>query len=203
MKNILILPLLLLLSTCGQRDITDNIIIDDVGVQDSVFPKLEVFENSLTVVSQNHVKGNEVIKELRKRVDELLVISEAQKIKYPSKESEIINQRVVNISQYITALEGVNEIQADQIQIAINNLNEVEKSLFKKENEAKELRSQNELLRKRVSIAIESENIAREDALKSRKKAESLKKYRTIFYSVVAAFGLFLIFKLSAAGRLL
>ena len=132
MKKILILPLLLLLSTCGQRDITDNIIINDVGVQDSVFPKLEVFENSLTVVSQNHVKGNEVIKELRKRVDELLVISEAQKIKYPSKESEMINQRVVDISQYITALEGVNEIQAGQIQIAINNLNEVEKSLFKK-----------------------------------------------------------------------
>ena len=203
MKRILLIPLLFTLCHCSQNERRQEVIIDDVGITESVFPKLKVFENALINVSANHKKGNEVVKELRRRVDELLIISEAEKIKDPSVENIELNEKVFQISQYVEGLEGINTIQSEQIQIAVDNLNEVEESLFKKENEVKELRSQNELLRKKISIALESEHLAKEDALKARKQVESLKKYRTIFFSVAAAFGLFLLFKFSAAGRLL
>lgn len=187
-------------ASCSCNNYSSKATIKTINKKESVIPKIKTTNKNLKKVVEGNVLGGEKILQLQIRTTNALFLAQKQK-------AQDLEAKLVEIGKELDQLKLWNKDQASSLQVLEGNLRDVEIALSLKEDEADQLRAQNEDLKKRNAAAHKAVSKAQEEVLKvkaecdaklveAEKKIDALKKYRNICLAVGGLLAAGILFKL-------
>lgn len=194
------LVVLFAIASCSCNNYSAKGTIKTINKKESVIPKIKTTNKNLKKVVEGNVLGGEKILQLQIRTTNALFLAQKQK-------AQDLEKKLLEISAELDQLKLWNKNQASSLAILEGSLRDVEIALSLKEDEADQLRAQNEELKKRNAAAYKAASKAQEEVLKvkaecdaklkqAEKKIDALKKYRNICLGIGGLLAAGILFKL-------